>query len=525
MREHFAQALAPAADASAEVALGLRRRLRQGAGLRRPRPSLRPVDAQDALDRATARRAAGPSRTSSSSIPASRWPARSGACSAPSPCAGATRHSEARARALPRVVGFLAIARRSPLVFARRLAARTAPRPLADGRRSGAALSRGRRARRPPGALRALRAGREPAPAALEAAREARPRRSERRQDGGRPRRVGEGDRGRGRRPGRSTTRWDSPPARAAPPAEAAQDFERALAEAAAGAGSRPGARVDGARRTAATPRRAPCCSGTCAKPDPTPTRSPRSPSSRPISATPTAAVATIADGAGPGRRELAEGRARGPDLRPRRETRRRPWRRCARSRAEGKLDRAVLRADPAYLPIATDPAWVGFLAEPSAVTSRPPPSASSPRTARLFREARSPRAARRRTGPRPRESRARMQVIAPSAADRDQILDQRERLGIRGAHGRRAPSRRPKPASSAAKVGAGCRPTAAANVAHGDPPPLAPLRQALVKPGRALVPRARADQRVRELVREHRPARSPAPAASASTDTRIFPS
>jgi predicted Zn-dependent protease len=32
----------------------------------------------------------------------------------------------------------------------------------------------------------------------------------------------------------------------------------------------------------------------------------------------------------------------------------------------EGKLDRAVLRADPAYLSIATDPAWVGFLAEES---------------------------------------------------------------------------------------------------------------------------------------------------------------
>jgi len=33
---------------------------------------------------------------------------------------------------------------------------------------------------------------------------------------------------------------------------------------------------------------------------------------------------------------------------------------------SEGKLDRAVLRADPAYVPIATDPAWVGFLAEGS---------------------------------------------------------------------------------------------------------------------------------------------------------------
>ena len=30
----------------------------------------------------------------------------------------------------------------------------------------------------------------------------------------------------------------------------------------------------------------------------------------------------------------------------------------------QGKLDRAVLRAEPAYLPIATDPAWVAFLNE-----------------------------------------------------------------------------------------------------------------------------------------------------------------
>jgi Flp pilus assembly protein TadD len=30
----------------------------------------------------------------------------------------------------------------------------------------------------------------------------------------------------------------------------------------------------------------------------------------------------------------------------------------------EGHLDRAVLRADPAYLTIATDPAWVAFINE-----------------------------------------------------------------------------------------------------------------------------------------------------------------
>lgn len=31
---------------------------------------------------------------------------------------------------------------------------------------------------------------------------------------------------------------------------------------------------------------------------------------------------------------------------------------------SQGELDRFALRADPAYLPIATDPAWVAFLNE-----------------------------------------------------------------------------------------------------------------------------------------------------------------
>lgn len=39
----------------------------------------------------------------------------------------------------------------------------------------------------------------------------------------------------------------------------------------------------------------------------------------------------------------------------------------------EGAVDRAVLRADPAYLPIAMDPAWVAFINE------RPAPSPTSP--------------------------------------------------------------------------------------------------------------------------------------------------
>jgi tetratricopeptide (TPR) repeat protein len=37
---------------------------------------------------------------------------------------------------------------------------------------------------------------------------------------------------------------------------------------------------------------------------------------------------------------------------------------------AQGKLDRSVLRAEPAYLPIATDPAWVAFLNESASPAS-----------------------------------------------------------------------------------------------------------------------------------------------------------
>jgi tetratricopeptide (TPR) repeat protein len=41
----------------------------------------------------------------------------------------------------------------------------------------------------------------------------------------------------------------------------------------------------------------------------------------------------------------------------------------------DGAVDRETLRADPAYLPIATDPAWIGFLAE----TPTPKKSPSTP--------------------------------------------------------------------------------------------------------------------------------------------------
>ena len=43
---------------------------------------------------------------------------------------------------------------------------------------------------------------------------------------------------------------------------------------------------------------------------------------------------------------------------------------------AQGRLDRSVLRAEPAYLPIATDPAWVAFLNEPERPAG---PSTSQP--------------------------------------------------------------------------------------------------------------------------------------------------
>jgi len=47
---------------------------------------------------------------------------------------------------------------------------------------------------------------------------------------------------------------------------------------------------------------------------------------------------------------------------------------------AEGRVDRAALRADPAYLPIATDDAWVAFLAETPAVPPRTSTSGAPPR-------------------------------------------------------------------------------------------------------------------------------------------------
>jgi tetratricopeptide (TPR) repeat protein len=40
-----------------------------------------------------------------------------------------------------------------------------------------------------------------------------------------------------------------------------------------------------------------------------------------------------------------------------------------------GLVDRAVLRADPAYLPIATDPAWIAFLNERPALSPTPGPA------------------------------------------------------------------------------------------------------------------------------------------------------
>jgi len=50
---------------------------------------------------------------------------------------------------------------------------------------------------------------------------------------------------------------------------------------------------------------------------------------------------------------------------------------------SRGRLDRFALRSDPAYLPIATDPVWVAFLAEAPSVPGqvKRPPNASSPRT------------------------------------------------------------------------------------------------------------------------------------------------
>ncbi len=46
---------------------------------------------------------------------------------------------------------------------------------------------------------------------------------------------------------------------------------------------------------------------------------------------------------------------------------------------AEGHLDRSALRAEPAYLPIATDVAWIAFLAEPPAAATTPGAPVTTP--------------------------------------------------------------------------------------------------------------------------------------------------
>ena len=97
------------------------------------------------------------------------------------------------------------------------------------------------------------------------------------------------------------------------------------------------------------------------------------------------------------------------------------------------------------------------------------------------------------------------MQVIAPRPRAAIEKLDERQGLRVRGADGRargaaaetrfqrRVGRRRP-------------RPDRRGHVADGNAPPLAPLREPLVKPRRRAIARAGTDQRVGELVREHRP-------------------
>ena len=145
-------------------------------------------------------------------------------------------------------------------------------------------------------------------------------------------------------------------------------DFERALARSAAGAGRRQGARARSALADGPHwPRRAPCSQRYLRRGRARPRHArharrrrdqPRR-HRRPPSRRSQAARALVGESWQKAELEAAAST-------PARATRRPPWRRCARSKAEGRLDRAVLRADPAYLPIATDPAWVAFLAEPT---------------------------------------------------------------------------------------------------------------------------------------------------------------
>ena len=443
MREHFAQALAPVGGRVRRGRVGLRRGLRQGAvfvdlGLRygpsvlKTRWTVRPHAART-----------GRSRTSSSSIPGISLAGEVGRLLGPEPV---RRHDAAQRGPRPRA----AARRRLPRD------PRRSPSSSGAGSRPKAPASSGSR---PPfrrcsfsvdGALAVHRALSEPY-ALVESLppqpwRQPRSSPSPLRRTAGRRRPAPRGTRRSrpGPRPGRSTTRWDSPPARAAtrPRPRRISSARSPEAPPAPGAGrsSRPLALTDGRLAEARSLlqrylREAgpdPDTLATLAVVETEPRRHRRR-------------RRDDADGA----RAASERAGRRPSSRPRstpaRATRRRPSRRCARSKAEGQLDRAVLRADPAYLSIATDPAWVGFLAEASRGSSTPPPTSSSPRTS-PFPRGPSPRAAPRRTRPRPRESRARMQVTAPTPRTATRYSTMRERLGIRGAHGRRAagPARSP---------------------------------------------------------------------------------
>ena len=396
-REHFAQALAPVADASAEVAwasvadsghgpvfvyLGLR----YGPSLLKTRWT---VDAHAARPDDLGHRARGPRHFARRR---GRAPARTRARAPPRRRAAGARPGAAARGRLPRDP-------RDRTRLRPEARAREAPDPVADGRRTGPSLSRGRSAGRSSGPLGAVRPRGEPASAALEAVGKARPRRAEGRPDRGRPLRVGQGDRGgsSGRtgllpaRPGR---------ARAGRAHRGVAVLRTGARGSPAGSGRRPRARDGGPHRRApgrgALPVAAVPPRGGAGPRQPRNARRRRDGSGRHDGR-----GRDDAGRASPRRRELEKVRARGAHLRPlgqRRGGGGGPP--AARGRGQARPRRA---SGGSRLPFDRDGPGVGRIPGGSSRSSfRPPPTSSSPRRA-PSPCSRSPRAGRRRTRLRPR--------------------------------------------------------------------------------------------------------------------------
>ncbi len=462
-----------------------RRPTRPGPDGRRPGSALRRPDPEDAVDRSPRTRGAGRSKTSCSPTRGSRSADEVGRQLGREPVRRRDRAREARARAWPRLAGLLALAVivavfRAPAApgAAARCSGWPPPfRPRSSSSTAALAIrrtlyralralrsrrrSRGGRSSRPPSKrsgsatgpaartawMRALEAGATAAQVYYQMglARPGRrrpPRRAERFRARSRPRSL----RPRARR--RSSPRWRSREGRGG---DARALLERYIRE---------------------------------AGPDPE------------TLATLAVVQANAGDGEGAAR-TIREARALLPEGWRRAELEAQIYARAGDAaatvaalrplQAEGRLDRGALRADPAYVPIATDPAWVAFLAERRLTRqlcrlparARPPPPAREElllAPSRLLAQRFVDRSIRSRASPRCTRARPRP-------------------AGRRGARRAKASARRasaPPSGRGAAELASSAAADRRAPPASADrellprnPAPRAPLGEALVQPPR----------------------------------------